>query len=96
MAAGLSPHDALSAATRANAEALGFERTGVVAPGYRANLVLLAGNPLTQISAVETPSGVMVGGHWLDEAGLEDMRRAARDTSFIRSLWRALETKLFN
>lgn len=96
VAAGLSPHDALAAATRANAEALGFERTGVVAPGYRANLVLLTGDPLTQIGAVESPSGVMVGGHWLDEAGLAEMRRSARDTSFVRSLWRVLEMKLFN
>ncbi len=96
VAAGLSPHDALAAATRTSALALGFERTGVVAPGYRANLVLLPGDPLTQIGAVESPSGVMVGGYWIDDDGLEDMRRSARDTSFVRSLWRVLEMKLFN
>ncbi|WP_339913332.1 amidohydrolase family protein [uncultured Brevundimonas sp.] len=96
VAAGLSPHDALASATRSSAEALGFERSGIVAPGYRANLVLLIGDPLTQIGAVELPSGVMVGGHWIDEAGLEAMRNSARDTSFVRSLWRVLELKLSN
>ena len=93
--AGLSPLDALAAATRINAEALGFERTGVIAPGYRANLVLLVDDPLKRIGSVEFPAGVMIGGKWLDEAGLEEMRGAARDTSFIRSLWRVLEMKLF-
>ncbi|WP_394001977.1 amidohydrolase family protein [Luteimonas sp. WGS1318] len=92
--AGLSPLAALAAATRVNAEALGFERTGVIAPGYRANLVLLSDDPLTRIGAVRGPAGVMIGGTWLDAAGLEDMRGAARDTSFVRSLWRVLEMKL--
>lgn len=96
VAAGLSPHDALASATRTSAEALSFEQTGIVAPGYRANLVLVTGDPLTQIGAVESPLGVMVGGHWIDEAGLEEMRNAARDTSFVRSLWRVLEMKLSN
>lgn len=92
--AGLSPLDTLVAATRMNAEALGFERTGVIAPGYRANLVLLSDDPLKQIGSVRFPAGVMIGGKWLDEAGLEEMRGAAKDTSFIRSLWRVLEMKL--
>jgi len=96
VAAGLSPHDALVAATRSSAEALGFERAGVVAPGYRANLVLLSGDPLAQISVVGTPAAVMIGGYWLDDDGLDDMRRSARDTSFVRSLWRVLEMRLFN
>jgi imidazolonepropionase-like amidohydrolase len=39
--AGLSPHQALDSATRVSAQVLGFEQTGVIAPGYRANLVLL-------------------------------------------------------
>lgn len=95
VAAGMTPHDALAAATRLGAEALGFERSGAIVPGYRANLVLLAGDPLAQIGAVGSPAGVMINGHWLDEAGLEAMRRSARDTSFVRSLWRVIELKLF-
>lgn len=95
VAAGMTPHDALAAATRLGAEALGFERSGAIVPGYRANLVLVAGDPLEQIGAVGSPAGVMINGHWLDEAGLEAMRHSARDTSFVRSLWRVIELKLF-
>lgn len=92
--AGLSPHEALAAATRISAEVLGFERTGVIAPGYRANLALLPEDPLVRIGAVEHPDGVMVRGYWLGEDGLEGLRQAARDTSLLRSVWRALRMKL--
>ena len=51
--AGLSPHQALASATRISAQTLGFDKTGVIAPGYRANLVLLPEDPLANISAVE-------------------------------------------
>lgn len=95
VAAGLSAHEALAAATRTNAEALGFERTGVIAPGYRANLALLPADPLTDIAVVATPRGVMVGGQWLDHDALETMRGAAREGSFFRSLWRVIEMKLW-
>lgn len=94
VAAGLSNHDALAAATRLSAQTLGFERTGMIAPGYRANLVLLSGDPLKQIAAVEAPVGVMIAGHWLGESELEAMRDSARDGSFVRSLWRVLEMKM--
>lgn len=94
VASGLSPHAALASATRVSAEILGFERTGVIAPGYRGNLVLLPEDPLGQIGAVELPLGVMIGGYWLDETELEEMRAAAADTSFTRSLWRVVEMKV--
>lgn len=90
--AGLSPHEALASATRISADTLGFERTGVLVPGYRANLILLSDDPLNDISAVETPSAVMIGGYWLDEASLENMQNGARDTSFVRSARRAIAT----
>jgi len=92
--AGLTPFEALTAATRTSADALGFERTGQIAPGYRANLVLLREDPLGNISAVETPEGVMVRGYWLDKKGLEEMQEGARQTSFLRSARRAIEMKL--
>jgi hypothetical protein len=92
--AGLSPHQALDSATRTSAQVLGFEQTGVIAPGYRANLVLLAEDPLTHIGAVESPTAVMLGGYWMDDIKLEELKQAARDTSLIRSAWRALQMKL--
>ena len=93
--AGLSPHQALASATRVSAQILGFEQTGMIAPGYRANLVLLPEDPLSQIGAVEFPAAVMLDGYWMDDIKLEELREAARDTSFIRSAWRALQMKLW-
>jgi hypothetical protein len=95
VAAGLTPHDALAAATFVNAEALGFQQTGVIAPGYRANMVLLPEDPIRRIGAIEFPAGVMIGGYWLDEIALEAMKDSARDTSFVRSFLRVLEMKVF-
>ena len=93
--AGLSPHQALASATRVSAQILGFEKTGVIAPGYRANLVLLPEDPLTRIGAVEFPAAVMLRGYWMDETALQELKEAARDTSLIRSAWRALQMKLW-
>jgi len=92
--AGLSPHQALESATRISAQILGFEQTGMIAPGYRANLVLLPEDPLTKIGAVEFPSAVMLSGYWMDDIKLEELREGARNTSFTRSLWRAIQMKL--
>lgn len=88
--AGLSPHEALAAATRVSAEVLGFENTGRIAPGYRANLTLLPADPLQDVGTVEQPAGVMIRGQWLDAARLAALRAAAADASVVRSLWRAL------
>lgn len=88
--AGLTPHEALATATRNGGEILGFEKTGIIAPGWRANLLLLDGDPLADVSALENPAGVMIGGRWIDEGGLRKMREGARQTSFIRSARRAV------
>jgi hypothetical protein len=98
VAAGLSPYDALTSVTRRNAEILGFEKTGMILPGYRANLVLLAKDPLTDVGVVEHPVGVMIGGHWLEQQELDALKDSARSSgvsSFFRSLIRVIEMKLF-
>lgn len=98
VASGLTTFEALNSATRLNAEVLGFEKTGMILPGYRANLVLIAKDPLADIAAVEFPVGVMIGGHWLDEQALEEMKNTARHSgasSFFRSLIRVIEMKFF-
>lgn len=92
--AGLRPYEALAAATRVSANALGFDKSGVIAPGYRANLVLLQSDPLIDVAAIEFPAGVMIRGRWLDEPALGVLHRAAADTSLVRSAWRALQMKL--
>ena len=89
--AGLTPFEALEAATRVNAEVLGFPGAGQIAPGEKANLLLLASNPLEDFAAFEAPMAVAVRGEWLDAEALQALRDAAADTSFLRSAWRALE-----
>lgn len=65
VAAGLTPYEALLGATRNAAEFLGEGgEFGVVAPGARADLILLDDNPLNGLQALESPLGVMVRGHW--------------------------------
>jgi imidazolonepropionase-like amidohydrolase len=60
---GVSPKDALLAATAHGAEALRIEsRTGTIQPGKDADLIALDGNPLEDIGALERVVFVMKGG----------------------------------
>jgi imidazolonepropionase-like amidohydrolase len=72
--AGLTPYQALVAATRNPAEFLGaLAEFGTIQPGRRADLVLLGANPLESIANTQRIEGVMVGGHWLPESRLREM-----------------------
>lgn len=78
LAAGLTPWRALSAATRTPGEFIaktvpGAAKFGVVAPGYHADLLLVADNPLEKPSTLRTPIGVMANGRWYDRAALNAM-----------------------
>ena len=68
VAAGLSPAEALRAATEAPARAFGLDDRGAIRPGLRADLVLLDGDPLQDITATRRISRV-----WC--AGVEHHRR---------------------
>jgi imidazolonepropionase-like amidohydrolase len=72
--AGLTPYEALVAGTRNAGEfaARHFkaERAGLVAAGHRADLVLLARNPLEDVNNARVPLGVMTRGVWLTAAQL--------------------------
>jgi len=56
--AGLSPTEALTAATAATAEAFHLEDRGRIQPGLRADLLLVRGDPTTDISATRDIVGV--------------------------------------
>jgi len=66
VAAGLTPYQSLATGTRNVARLLGnAAEAGTIAVGKRADLVLLAGNPLRDIGNVALKDGVMIGGRWL-------------------------------
>jgi imidazolonepropionase-like amidohydrolase len=78
VAAGLTPWQALAAATRNPAEFLhALDEWGTVEPGKRADLVLVAGNPLEDIRNTARIEGVAVGGRWLPKTELAGLVAAA-------------------
>lgn len=72
---GLTRFQALSAATRVPGTFIhrtkGGDPFGIVAPGYRADLILSANNPLTALATLRSPLGVMIKGQWRDAAALK-------------------------
>ncbi len=70
--AGLTPFEVLTTGTRNAGIYFGLEdEFGTVAPGLRADLILLDANPLDDIGNVQQRAGVMVRGHWLPEAEIQ-------------------------
>jgi imidazolonepropionase-like amidohydrolase/GMP synthase-like glutamine amidotransferase len=68
--AGLTPIEALRAATTVNAELLGLDHEiGKIAVGYAADLVAVPGDPSHAIDAVLSPRFVMKGGQTIVAAG---------------------------
>lgn len=63
--AGLTLYEALSAATRSAGEYLDDPTLGVIAAGARADLVLVAENPLENLATLRNPAGVMLRGTWI-------------------------------
>ena len=75
--AGLTPYQVLRSGTRDVAAYFGtLDRTGTVAVGRQADLILLEANPLQDVAHVARRAGVMVRGRWLPAAEL-DARLAA-------------------
>ena len=66
VAAGLPAAAALAAATSTPARAFGLADRGRIAPGLRADLVLIGGNPLTDITATRQIEAVWKAGIRLD------------------------------
>ncbi len=71
VAGGLTPLEALTAATSGSARALGVENErGRIAPGYLADMVLVNGRPDEDISQIENISTVFLGGAKIDRERL--------------------------
>ena len=73
--AGMSPSDALQAATRVGAEALRFPDRGVLAPGKLADITILDADPLENISNTRKVNTVILGGKVLDREELLATRK---------------------
>lgn len=69
--AGLTPYEILQSGTRNVAEHFGSADFGQVTPGMRADLILLEGNPLEDVSNMARRAGVMARGRWIPEAGIQ-------------------------
>jgi imidazolonepropionase-like amidohydrolase len=74
---GLTPYQALRTGTVNVATYLKLPDAGLIKQGYTADLVLIAGNPLQDISQTRKIQGVMLNGKWLSkeyiDAGLKPL-----------------------
>lgn len=73
--AGLTTWQALATGTTNVARYLKDSRSGAVATGYRADVVLLGADPSKDISATRNIRGVMISGRWHDRADLDKRLR---------------------
>ncbi|RAW00298.1 amidohydrolase family protein [Pseudochryseolinea flava] len=73
--AGLTPYQALKTGTINAGKYLRLDKSGFIAPGTIADLILINGNPLTDISQTRNIAGVFLNGQWLSreyiDKGLE-------------------------
>jgi imidazolonepropionase-like amidohydrolase len=70
--AGLTPYQAIKAATKDAAEFLGASNEfGTISVGMRADLILVDGNPLESVAALKLRAGIMVRGRWLTTGYLQ-------------------------
>lgn len=76
---GLTPYQALVTGTVNVAKYLNLADAGTIRPGAIADLVLINGNPLTDITNTKKVEGVMVRGKWLSkneiDAGLKKLEK---------------------
>ena len=71
--AGLTPLEALRTATVNPAQFLGLKDMGTIAPGMKANLVLLDANPVENIANTKKISSVIMGGTLYTRSQLDDL-----------------------
>jgi imidazolonepropionase-like amidohydrolase len=78
--AGLTPMEALQAATRNAAEYLGrLDEMGTIEEGKTADVLLLEANPLDDITNVGKTAAVVIAGRLYDKPALERMLSEAQE-----------------
>lgn len=91
VAGGLTPFQAIQTATANAGWRLPLEGRGVIRAGHPADLILVENNPLDDVRALRTLSGVVAQGHWYDRDGLADLRAQATQTSVERTQTQLME-----
>jgi hypothetical protein len=69
--AGLTPYQALRTGTVNPGKYLHLDKSGIIEPGAVADLVLIGGNPLIDVSQTKKIEGVMLNGKWLPRSFLD-------------------------
>ncbi|MBX7077820.1 MAG: amidohydrolase family protein [Nannocystaceae bacterium] len=77
--AGLTPTEALAAATSKPAAALGLDDRGRIAPGLRADLLLVEGDPRRDITAMRSLRAIYKQGRAFDRTALRERVAAERE-----------------
>ena len=76
-ASGLSSYEVIRSATVVPATFLGKTKEfGTISIGQRADLLLVASNPLDNLEALKRPMGVMVRGRWLPRQELDELLKS--------------------
>ncbi len=83
--AGLTPLEVLHAATAVNAATFGLIDRGRIVPGLRADLLLVNGDPTTEITATRDIAGVWKLGVPVDRAGYLANLEAQRESAATQS-----------
>jgi hypothetical protein len=88
--AGFTPAEAIQAATQHAATALRLKDVGTIAPGMRADIVLLAADPIADLANLRRTWRVVKAGHVYDPAALlepfvTEHTRAVRTTWTVRA-----------
>lgn len=82
--AGIDPYAILYSATGAAATVLHRSgEIGVVAPDARAELILVAGNPLDDLSTLRRPRGVLMNGRYFDRLALDLLEQRGTSTTSV-------------
>jgi imidazolonepropionase-like amidohydrolase len=62
--AGLTPFDAIASGTRDAGRFMGGDRFGTITAGSRADVIIVAQNPLEDVAWLRKPKAVLVRGTW--------------------------------
>lgn len=90
---GLTPAEALSAATAVSARQFRIPDRGRIKPGYRADLILVNGDPTTDINVTRRISRIWRGGHEFDRDAYRASHRAT--LTEVRDWYRAAIPGIF-